>query len=197
MQYYEKIKNAVREADRVLVGLGEEWVLTDEAIYNAADESHPVFTALLKFAATQEQYRDIVPYLEAFYYNQITEIPDMWKDAYAHLRRLLEEKDYYIVSLTIDPYLSQMGFDMDRCVNPCGSIQRMQCRNGCTEELYIAKSIMQVFSEKLQQKMQEFRIGMLRVEDVDEANGKIILTVSEADAAMYQQKKMHQGSTAF
>ena len=40
-------------------------------------------------------------------------------------------------------------------------------------------------------------IGVLRVEDVDEASGKIILTVSEADAAMYQQKKMHQGSTAF
>ena len=119
------------------------------------EDSHPVFTALLKFAATQEQYRDIVPYLEAFYYNQITEIPDMWKDAYAHLRRLLEGKDYYIVSLTIDPYLSQMGFDMDRCVNPCGSVQRMQCRNGCTEELYIAKSIMQVFSEKLRQKMQD------------------------------------------
>ena len=196
MQYYEKIKNAVREADRVLVGLGEEWVLTDEVIYNAVEDSHPVFTALLKFAATQEQYRDIVPYLEAFYYNQITEIPDMWKDAYAHLRRLLEGKDYYIVSLTIDPYLSQMGFDMDRCVNPCGSVQRMQCRNGCTEELYIAKSIMQVFSEKLQQKMQEFRIGVLRVEDVDEASGKIILTVSEADAAMYQQKEMHQSSTA-
>ena len=96
-----------------------------------------------------------MPYLEAFYYNQITEIPDMWKDAYAHLRRLLEGKDYYIVSLTIDPYLSQMGFDMDRCVNPCGSVQRMQCRNGCTEELYIAKSIMQVFSEKLRQKMQD------------------------------------------
>lgn len=34
-------------------------------------------------------------------------------------------------------------------------------------------------------------------EDVDEANGKIILTVSEANAAMYQQKKMYQGSTAF
>ena len=45
MQYYEKIKNAVREADRVLVGLGEEWVLTDEAIYNAVEDSHPVFTA--------------------------------------------------------------------------------------------------------------------------------------------------------
>ena len=39
--------------------------------------------------------------------------------------------------------------------------------------------------------------GALCVEDVDEASGKIILTVSEADAAMYQQKKMHQGSTAF
>lgn len=55
---------------------------------------------------------------------------------------------------------------------------------------------MDQFIGQLQQKMQEFRIGVLRVEDVDEANGKIILTVSEADAAMYQQKKMHQGSTA-
>ena len=53
------------------------------------------------------------------------------------------------------------------------------------------------FIGQLQQKMQEFRIGVLRVEDVDEASGKIILTVSEADATMYQQKKMHQGSTAF
>ena len=48
---------------------------------------------------------------------------------------------------------------------------------------------MDQFIGQLQQKMQEFRIGVLRVEDVDEASGKIILTVSEADAAMYQQKK--------
>lgn len=43
---------------------------------------------------------------------------------------------------------------------------------------------MDQFIGQLRQKMQEFRIGVLRVEDVDEA-------------AMYQQKKMHQGSTAF
>lgn len=56
---------------------------------------------------------------------------------------------------------------------------------------------MDQFIGQLQQKIQEFRIGVLRVEDVDEASGKIILTASKADAAMYQQKKMHQGSTAF
>ena len=33
---------------------------------------------------------------------------------------------------------------------------------------------MDQFIGQLQQKMQEFRIGVLRVEDVDEANGKII-----------------------
>lgn len=43
---------------------------------------------------------------------------------------------------------------------------------------------MDQFIGQLQQKMQEFRISVLRVEDV-------------ADAAMYQQKKMHQGSAAF
>lgn len=34
-------------------------------------------------------------------------------------------------------------------------------------------------------------------EDVDEANGKIILTVSEADAAMYQQKKCIRAALRF
>ena len=38
---------------------------------------------------------------------------------------------------------------------------------------------MDQFIGQLQQKMQEFRIGVLRVEDVDEASGKIIFTVSE------------------
>lgn len=53
------------------------------------------------------------------------------------------------------------------------------------------------FIGQLQQKMQEFRIGVLRVEDVDEASGKIILTVSEADAAMYQQKKCIRAALRF
>lgn len=35
------------------------------------------------------------------------------------------------------------------------------------------------FVGELQDKMQEFQIGVLRIEDVDEATGKIILTVSE------------------
>lgn len=56
---------------------------------------------------------------------------------------------------------------------------------------------MDQFIGQLQQKMQEFRIGVLRVEDVDEASGKIILTVSEADAAMYQQKKCIRAALRF
>lgn len=56
---------------------------------------------------------------------------------------------------------------------------------------------MDQFIGQLQQKMQEFRIGVLRVEDVDDASGKIILTVSEADAAMYQQKKCIRAALRF
>lgn len=56
---------------------------------------------------------------------------------------------------------------------------------------------MDQFIGQLQQKMQEFRISVLRVEDVDEASGKIILTVSEADAAMYQQKKCIRAALRF
>lgn len=56
---------------------------------------------------------------------------------------------------------------------------------------------MDQFIGQLQQKIQEFRIGVLRVEDVDEASGKIILTASKADAAMYQQKKCIRAALRF
>lgn len=36
-----------------------------------------------------------------------------------------------------------------------------------------------VFVGELQQKLEEMKIGVLRIEDVDEESGKIVLTVSE------------------
>lgn len=50
---------------------------------------------------------------------------------------------------------------------------------------YFAKNFLDLnqpldqFVGQLQQKLQELKIGVLRIEDVDEASGKIILTVSE------------------
>ena len=56
---------------------------------------------------------------------------------------------------------------------------------GRTAGEYFAKNFLDMslpldrFVAQLQTKMQELRIGVLRIEDVDEASGKIILTVAE------------------
>lgn len=50
---------------------------------------------------------------------------------------------------------------------------------------YFAKNLlnldqpMDTFIAELQEKLKSFKIGVLRIEDIDEENGKIILTVSE------------------
>ena len=50
---------------------------------------------------------------------------------------------------------------------------------------YFAKNLlnldqpMDIFIAELQEKLKSFKIGVLRIEDIDEENGKIILTVSE------------------
>ena len=57
---------------------------------------------------------------------------------------------------------------------------------------------MDQFIGQLQQKMQKFRIGVLRVEDVDEAKRQDHPhRLDRPNAAMYQQKKMHQAALRF
>ena len=69
----------------------------------------------------------------------------------------------------------------------------------------VSQTHLDISSRSIAEKLGVTKPSVVRVLDllmergliVSEYYGKIILTVSEADAAMYQQKKMHQGSTAF
>lgn len=100
----------VKDAELVLVGIGEEWDTSLE---------------------------DIIPYLKREVAE--TKATDSIEDKvvmYQKLLNLIGEKNYFIVSLCMDGLIEKVGFDVRRVVEPCGNYNRLQCAVKCTTDLY-------------------------------------------------------------
>ncbi len=61
---------------------------------------------------------------------------DKRKNAYSSLSKLLQGKNYFIVTLCTDRFIEETGLNSERIVAPCGSMNLLQCENNCSNELY-------------------------------------------------------------
>lgn len=115
----EKIKNA----DLVLVGLGEELDTCTELKKDLQDQS------------TDNRLTDswIYPFIEKI---KMEEIRERKKELYKTLAECLHKKNYFIVSLSQDGMIHTAGLDHNRIVEPCGGYERLQCSEKCNTELY-------------------------------------------------------------
>ncbi|MGN0377829.1 MAG: hypothetical protein ACI4ED_09350 [Suilimivivens sp.] len=69
------------------------------------------------------------------------------KQCYNQLKKLLESKNYFIISLCMDGIIHEAGFDEDRIVEPCGTYTKLQCSDKCTADIYEPDPILK---EKIQ-----------------------------------------------
>lgn len=69
---------------------------------------------------------------------ELTEEKDAGKcrKAYANLRRLLAEKDYFVISLCMDDMIYTSFSHEEKVVCPCGGLALLQCSDACTKEFY-------------------------------------------------------------
>lgn len=58
------------------------------------------------------------------------------KKAYANLAKLVEKKNYFILTMNTDDEIYEVGFQNDRITAPFGSEHRYQCSVPCCEELW-------------------------------------------------------------
>lgn len=56
--------------------------------------------------------------------------------AYKALGRLLDGKDYFIVTVSVDGEILQSGLDGKRITAPCGNLHWFQCREACTKDIW-------------------------------------------------------------
>lgn len=125
----QEIREKIRGAELVLVGLGEGFQYGWGALVN--DDR---YREIEREVGDEERYVWIVPFLQKMILRRVRE--DRWDRAYHALKALLADKNYFVVSLCIDDYLYGAGLDEDRLVTPCGGFRRMQCDQNCAGELY-------------------------------------------------------------
>ena len=133
------LKETIKDADLVLIGIGEEWSVPDQTAINVVkkqDDSdmwlqeHGVVTFLKKLLLEKKS----IPEAEEI------------KKGYECLAELLRDKNYFIVSLCDDGLIRSVGLRDDRIVQPCGNMTKLQCPDGCEDTLFMFDDL---FADKL------------------------------------------------
>lgn len=129
MDVYKILDEKIEEADLVLVGVGSafqyDWELIDsDSAYSDCVE---------KF----EELKENEQLLSFIQYYLMKQKPDSaLKDCFERLFLKLEGKNYFIVTTTIDDTIYDSSLDSTRIVTPCGGFRKLQCVNGCENQLF-------------------------------------------------------------
>ncbi len=126
MDSFEEIfTKKIREADMVLVGLGEEFDQMNPS-ENAAFAESEMMAQNLKW---------LIPAFKSYDTSQDAfEKREKKQKALRNLAELLGKKNYYILSVSQSKMVSETKWREGRLVMPCGTVCKKQCEHGCAEE---------------------------------------------------------------
>lgn len=141
----EVLKAAVEESEMVLVGIGEEW----ETDFAEMERLEP-YSAWLEEIREKKETEWLIPYLRAHYLKN--SVDEEKAEAYRALGRLLEGKNYFIVSICMDGRMQKEKWKKERMVFPCGGYEKLQCAE-CDAELQDAEKTIAQTVESCRQLM--------------------------------------------
>lgn len=122
------VRKQISDADYVIVGIGEGFGY-DWSVLDGDDRYVELFNQI-----TQVDGLDwLIPHLQKVTLDYNTD--NKLAGAYQALKELIENKDYYVVTTTIDDYVYNAGLNADRIVTPCGGFRQLQCSQNCHKEL--------------------------------------------------------------
>ncbi len=122
-----QVKEAIREADMVLVGLGEEF---DDIRSFRGDAGYRAGKVLL---ADSEKYFLLPAWQRLFRESEEhREAQERLVRGLQLLAQVLEGKNYFVVSVSSNGRISDIPWREGRLVTPCGSDLNMQCSAGCS-----------------------------------------------------------------
>ena len=121
----EIMMEKIKEADMILVGIGEEMEMSVSSMKKNQD--------FLKNYDSLEKEEWLQPYLYKKYIEN--HLDNNIVKAYNTLEKILEGKNYFIVSTCIDDYVYKTNLLQERIVTPCGGFQFWQCEENCEHKI--------------------------------------------------------------
>lgn len=119
----------IKEAELVLIGIGSEMQVKLQALRKI-----PNFNKKVSEVEENQKNEWLRPFLIRYYLKR--EFHPEIVSAYGELKKLLEGKNYFIVSLSTDDLIRKIGFKEGRVVIPCGTYHVLQCENNCSGKLF-------------------------------------------------------------
>lgn len=123
------LQEDIKEAELVLIGIGNEIQVKLQTL-----KEIPNFNKKLSESGENQGKEWLRPFLIRYYLKK--EFHPAIVSAYGQLKKLLEGKNYFIVSLCTDDLIREIGLKEDRVVIPCGTYHALQCENNCTGKLF-------------------------------------------------------------
>lgn len=119
----DHIAEKIREADLVLIGLGEEL-----DVFNSCKTDLPSYTA-----NEWGESSWMLPFADKVI---VDELAEEKRQCYVDLAACLENKNYFIVTLCQDGMIHTGNLKEERIVEPCGGYEKLQCSKACSADLY-------------------------------------------------------------
>lgn len=125
----EYLSQKISEAQFVAIAIGTEWDIVLEQMIKEKEFIDSFYDYQI-----EDPYCNTVEYMKTIYTD--TYIPDELGEAYHNLYKLVQDKDFFVVSLNSDRYPYHMLHCKNKCVFPCGRYDMLQCDSNCDDELY-------------------------------------------------------------
>ena len=111
------LRDIINDSDMILVGIGESF--QDDFSSISIDDKN-------------------ISVVDEFKRNRYIAALDMDEtiEAYNVLAKLLDGKNYFVVTLCDDDKIYKSNLREDRVVAPCGTYTRLQCEEVCSEDIY-------------------------------------------------------------
>lgn len=119
----------IEAAELVLIGIGDEMQVKFQTL-----KEIPNFSRKLSELEKEQDKKWLHPFLIRYYLKK--EFHTEIVTAYEHLKRMLSDKNYFLVSLSTDDLIKSIGFKEDRVVTPCGTYDLLQCETNCSGKLF-------------------------------------------------------------
>lgn len=123
------LQQDIKDAELVLVGVGNEMQVKLQTL-----KEIPNFNEKFSVLEKEQDKEWLIPFLIRYYLKR--EYHPKIAEAYEHLRKLLNGKNYFIVSLSTDDLIGDIGFEEDRITLPCGTYDKLQCAENCSGKLF-------------------------------------------------------------
>lgn len=124
----QNVYELIKDAEMILIGTG--------------DEFSPEYTAHIRYEETDL----LLPYKKSQFYAGVDADHEVIR-AYNKLREMIGAKPYFVVTMNTDDLIYQSNLEQDLIVAPCGSMQKMQCKQHIVDAKEIRDRVLSLVDE--------------------------------------------------